>query len=193
MIKQVTVFAASSARVAEKYLIAAEETAGVLSAAGVGIIYGGGAIGLMGRLADRVILCKGTITGIIPRFMIEAEWAHKGISRLKIVDTMHERKKAFLEDTDAVVALPGGTGTLEELFEVITLKRLGMFTRPIIIINTGGYYDPLFEMLEKMITEHFLRPEHKKMWTAIDHPSVLMDAIREAPGWDASAIKYAAV
>lgn len=193
MIEQVTVFAASSRRVPARYLQAAEETARVLAANGVKVIYGGGSLGLMGSLANRMISEGGYIRGIIPRFMIDAEWAHQGLNELVVVETMHERKRAFLEATDAVIALPGGTGTLEELMESITLKRLGMLTCPIVLINTGGFYDPLLSFLEKMVEEHFLRPEHRRMWTVTDRPENLMEAIRSSDGWDSSAIGFALV
>jgi len=193
MIEQVTVFAASSRRVPSRYLQAAEETARVLAANGVKVIYGGGSLGLMGSLADRMIREGGYIRGVIPRFMIDAEWAHLGLNELVVVETMHERKRAFLEATDAVIALPGGTGTLEELMESITLKRLGMLTCPIVLINTDGFYDPLLSFFEKMVEEHFLRPEHRRMWTVTDRPENLMEAIRSSDGWDSSAIGFALV
>ncbi len=193
MIEQVTVFAASSRRVPARYLQAAEDTASVLAANGVKVIYGGGSLGLMGSLANRMIREGGYIRGIIPRFMIDAEWAHQGLNELVVVETMHERKRAFLEATDAVIALPGGTGTLEELMESITLKRLGMLTCPIVLINTDGFYDPLLSFLGKMVEEHFLRPEHQRMWTVTDRPENLMEAIRSSDAWDSSAIGFALV
>jgi len=193
MIKAVTVFAASSRKVPEKYLLAADETARVLAGGHITVIYGGGSLGLMGRLADTMLNEGGYIKGIIPRFMIDAEWAHTGITELEVVETMHDRKRAFLENTDAVIALPGGTGTLEELLETITLKRLGLFTRPIVILNTDGFYDLFLEQLDKMIREKFLRPEHRRMWTVVQQPRELVEAMENAPGWDSSAIGFAAV
>ncbi len=193
MIQTVTIYAASSQKVPEKYLLAAAETARVLASQQIRVIYGGGSLGLMGRLADTMLALGGQITGIIPRFMIEAEWAHPGLDELKVVETMHERKQAFLEGTDAVIALPGGTGTLEELLETLTLKRLGLFTRPVLIMNTDGFYDPLFSLLDQMIEERFLRPEHRNMWTVVENPAGLMEGLRSAPAWDSSAIGFAAV
>jgi uncharacterized protein (TIGR00730 family) len=112
---------------------------------------------------------------------------------MRVVPDMHTRKRAFLEGTGAIVALPGGCGTFEELLEAITWKRLGLITCPILIVNTGGYYDPLIAMLDRSVEENFMRPEHRDMWTVIDHPSQMMHAIANAPGWDKNAIGFAAV
>jgi uncharacterized protein (TIGR00730 family) len=106
---------------------------------------------------------------------------------------MHERKAKFLENIDALIALPGGTGTLEELLEAITLKRLGQFTKPIIILNTNGYYDPLILMLERCVEEKFLRPIHAEMWTFVHQPEEVMSAINQSMEWDENAISFAAV
>ena len=106
---------------------------------------------------------------------------------------MHERKRLMLENIDALVALPGGSGTLEELLEAITLKRLGKFTEPIVILNTNKYYDPLKEMLEKSIREGFMFDKHKEMWAFVDHPEDVLPSIESFPEWDKGAIKFAAV
>jgi uncharacterized protein (TIGR00730 family) len=125
--------------------------------------------------------------------MMDVEWGHKHIDQLIQVADMHERKKKLIEDVDAVVILPGGSGTLEEAMEVFTLKRLGKFTKPIIFINTDGFYDGLFELFDKMIEEKFLRDEHRGIWTSIDHPDGLIQAINNSPTWDENAINIAAV
>ncbi len=113
----------------------------------VAVVFGGGGHGLMGCLADRVVERGGRIVGIMPHFMREMEWNHKQLDETVFVDDMHERKKRLLRNSDALIALPGGCGTMEELLEAITLKRLGQFTRPIVILNTDGFYDPLLDML----------------------------------------------
>ena len=136
-IKKICVYCASSAKVDKSYFEATEELALELIKENIEVIYGGGAIGLMGKLADTIIENNGKIKGIMPEFMNEVEWAHKGVSDFEFTETMHERKSKFLEGIDGLVALPGGTGTLEELFEAITLKRLGQFTKPIIILLTN--------------------------------------------------------
>lgn len=191
--KKITVFCASSDKLEEKYFAATQWIGEILVEHDFTVIYGGGAKGLMGKLADTVIENKGTIIGIMPKFMQKVEWQHNGISELILTKDMHERKRKFLEDTDALVTLPGGCGTLEELLEAITLKRLGVFINPIIILNVDGYYDPLIAMLESCINEKFMRSEHREIWTVIQHPEELIDAINNAPVWKHSAIDFAAV
>lgn len=193
MISKVCVFCASSHKVDQKYFDIATKTAQTLVKNNITTVYGGGAVGLMGKLADTVLELNGDVIGIIPSFMMEVEWGHKKISKLIQVKDMHERKKKLVEDIDAVVVLPGGSGTLEEAMEVITLKRLGKFTKPIIFINTDGFYDSLFQLFDKMIEEKFMRKEHKNIWTSIDTPEDIITAIKSAPAWDESAIKIAAV
>lgn len=190
---RICVYCASSSRIPEAYFEATQTLATLLVQEGVSVVYGGGRHGLMGRLADTVLACGGNIRGIMPHFMNEVEWAHKGVTDLEFTQTMHERKSRFLEGVDALIALPGGTGTMEELLEAITLKRLGQFTKPIVILNTAGYYDPLCTMLERCIAEQFLRPIHAEMWSFVRHPVEVLPAIRQAMAWDANAISFAAL
>jgi hypothetical protein len=190
---RICVYCASSAKIDEIYFEATERLAKILVNSGVQVIYGGGGHGLMGKLADTVLAQGGQIKGIMPQFMNEVEWAHKKVTDFEFTNTMHERKAKFLENIDALIALPGGTGTLEELLEAITLKRLGQFTKPIIILNTNGYYDPLIQMLERCIEEKFLRPIHAEMWTFVHQPEEVMPAINQSMEWDENAITFAAV
>ena len=185
------VYCASSGRISQVYFDATARLARELVKAGVFVIYGGGASGLMGKLADTVLAEGGKIRGVIPRFMDKIEWTHPGITEVVLTETMHQRKMEFLDGTDALVALPGGTGTLEELLEAITLKRLGLLTIPIVILNTGGYYDPLREMFEKAIRENFMRDKHRQMWTFVDEPEEVLPAIHGAAAWDKDAIRFA--
>ena len=190
---RICVYCASSAKIDETYFEATERLAKILVNSGVQVIYGGGGHGLMGKLADTVLAQGGQIKGIMPQFMNEVEWAHKKVTDFEFTNTMHERKAKFLENIDALIALPGGTGTLEELLEAITLKRLGQFTKPIIILNTNGYYDPLIQMLERCVEEKFLRPIHAEMWTFVHQPEEVMSAINQSMEWDKNAISFAAV
>lgn len=192
-INKVTVYCASSAKLEAKYFEATQQIGTILAQHNITVIYGGGAVGLMGKLADTIIEQEGTIIGVMPRFMHQVEWQHEGITELILTKDMHERKKRFMEDTDALLALPGGCGTLEELLEAITLKRLGVFVKPIILFNQDGFYDPLIEMLNRCISEKFMRTVHRDIWTVIEHPEELIDAIHNAPDWDHSAIDFAAV
>ena len=190
---RICIYCASSAKIDEIYFEATERLAKILVNSGVQVIYGGGGHGLMGKLADIVLAHGGQIKGIMPQFMNEVEWAHKSVTDIEFTKTMHERKSKFLENIDALIALPGGTGTLEELLEAITLKRLGQFTKPIIILNTNGYYDPLIQMLERCVEEKFLRPIHAEMWTFVHQPEEVMSAINQSMEWDENAISFAAV
>ncbi|MCG8411503.1 MAG: TIGR00730 family Rossman fold protein [Bacteroidales bacterium] len=193
MINRVCVFCASSQKVAPKYFNVAESVAKVFADNNITTIYGGGAVGLMGRLADVAMRNHGEVIGIMPSFMMDVEWGHKNITELIIVKDMHERKKKLIENIDAVVVLPGGSGTLEEVMEVITLKRLGKFVKPIVFVNTDGYYNSLFDLFDKMIEEKFMRNEHRAMWSCVDNPCNIVEAIKLAPQWNDSAIKIAAV
>ncbi|HPX05493.1 MAG TPA: TIGR00730 family Rossman fold protein [Tenuifilaceae bacterium] len=190
---RICVFCASSAKVDKAYFDATKRLAEILAKQNHTIVYGGGSAGLMGCLADTALLHGGDVEGILPRFMDKVEWGHKEINRMILVDDMRERKKLLTENVDAVVTLPGGCGTLEELMEVFTLKRLGKFTKPIIVLNTKDYYKHLNLLVEQMISEHFLRQEHRQIWQLVNEPEDILPAITNAPKWDSSAINFAAV
>lgn len=188
---KICVYCASSARVDKVYFDATERLAKEFVRAGIEVVYGGGAVGLMGKLADTIIDQGGKIKGIMPKFMNEVEWAHKQVADFEFTDTMHERKARFLQDIDGLVTLPGGSGTLEELLEAITLKRLGQFIKPIVILNTNGFYDPLRQMLEKCVSEHFMSEKHLQMWTFVNEPEAVIQGILAAAPWDTDAINFA--
>jgi len=188
---RICVYCASSATINKKYFEATEALANDFVDNDIEVICGGGEGGLMGQLADTILSRKGKIKGIMPRFMKEVEWAHKGIRDFEVTETRHERKAKLIEDIDGLVTLAGGSGTLEELFETITLKRLGQFTKPIIILNTDGYYDPLKAMLNKTIAENFMHEKHSEMWTFVDLPEQVIPAIKKAAKWDETAIDFA--
>ncbi len=193
MEKNVTVYCASSPGVPLHYFEAAEKMTELLVSEGYGLLYGGGATGLMGCVADTALRMNGRIKGIIPHFMIEVEWEHKGVTDMVHVDTMHQRKALLITNTSAVVVLPGGTGTLEELYEVVSLKKLGQFPHPIVLLNTGGYFDPLLEMAQKMADENFMRPEHLAIWDVPDTPEGVLAAIRNHRPWGPEVIDFAAI
>lgn len=188
-----TVYCASSRKVDQKYFEATNALADELLSRNARVIYGGGAVGLMGALANRYLEKHGHITGIIPEFMVKVEWAHPQVHDLHIVRDMHERKKKLIQGTDAVIALPGGTGTLEELSEVITLKRLGKFPKPVILVNTDGFYTPFDNFLKKMANEKFLSQEHLDMWKLIDEPSEFWSVYENFPDWGSYSIDKAQV
>lgn len=169
-IRSVCVYCASSTRIDPVYVAAAAKLGTILGERGLRVINGAGSIGLMRVVSDAVLQSGGQVTGVIPRFMVENGWGHIGLTELIEVETMHERKQIMADLSDAAIALPGGCGTLEELLEVITWKQLGLYKKPIIILNTNGYYDPLLDFFYKAIDEQFMRPEHAAMWSVADTP-----------------------
>lgn len=179
----VCVFASSSSRIDERFAEAAAELGTLFAGSGINVIYGGGGIGLMGVLADAVMEKGGTITGVIPSFMNDEGWGHPHVREMIVTDDMGERKKNMFARADAVVALPGGIGTLEELTEAITLKQLGLFKGPVIILNTLNFYDPLIYLLELMIKGNFMRDEHKGMWNVASSPEEVIDLLSNNKGW----------
>jgi hypothetical protein len=151
---------------------------------GISVVFGGGSSGLMGQLADSMLEAGGNIKGIMPQFMNEVEWGHRGVSDFVYTQTMHERKSKFLEGTVALVALPGGTGTYEELFEAITLKKLGQFSKPIIILNTRGYYEPFRLLMDHAIREKFMALDHQEIWQIVNEPEEVLSAIKNSQEWN---------
>jgi uncharacterized protein (TIGR00730 family) len=189
----ICVYCASSTQVKPVYFEATARLSRIFALANLSVVYGGGSKGLMGQLANSTLEAGGKITGVIPRFMCDVEWNHNGLTELILVDTMHERKEKMAVMADAIVALPGGCGTLEELLEVITWKRLGIFTKPIVIVNVEGYFDDLVSMLNRAVDEHFMRIEHHKMWEVVQTPEEVLDAIQNSVNWDSTARSFAAL
>jgi uncharacterized protein (TIGR00730 family) len=181
---QVCVYCASSAQIHPEYFSATEALSKAFVEHGFSVVFGGGSSGLMGKLADSVLEAGGNIKGIMPQFMNEVEWGHRGVSDFVYTQTMHERKAKFLEGTDALVALPGGSGTYEELFEAITLKKLGQFTKPIVILNTRGYFEPFRELMQRAIEENFVAEDHQEIWKIVDRPEDVVPTILATPKWD---------
>lgn len=187
------VYCASSNQADPRFRKAAFHLGEILAKAGHSIVYGGGSAGSMGAVADGALSQGGEVTGILPRFMADLEWGHPGLTHLELVSDMRERKHRLLTGSDAVVALPGGCGTLEELFEALTLKRLGLYLNPIILLDTLGYWQPLEAFLRQTIEQHFMNPEHARMWSRAADPEDVLPAIASAPVWDAHARERAVV
>jgi uncharacterized protein (TIGR00730 family) len=181
---QVCVYCASSAQIHPDYFSATEALSKSFVEHGFSVVFGGGSSGLMGKLADAVLEAGGNIKGIMPQFMNEVEWGHRGVSDFVYTQTMHERKAKFLEGTDALVALPGGSGTFEELFEAITLKKLGQFTKPIVILNTRGYFEPFRQLMQRAVEENFVAEDHQEIWKIVDRPEDVVPTILATPKWD---------
>lgn len=190
---RICIYAASSPQAAPEFLAAARQLGEILADKQCSIVYGGGSQGLMGAVADGALSRGGQVIGILPKFMADLEWGHPGLTHLDLVEDMRERKHKLLTGSDAVVALPGGCGTLEELFEAITLKRLGLYFNPIILLNTRNFYAGLQTFMDHVIEERFLNPEHAQMWSLADAPDDVLPAIRATPKWREDARDYAIV
>lgn len=189
----ITVYSASSGQVPDRYVEAARTLGRLIARGGHTLVNGAGRTGLMGACADACLAAGGEAVGVIPSFMIEQGWQHTGMTRLEVTPDMHRRKERMAELGDACIALPGGVGTLEELLEIITWKQLGLYVKPIVILNTGGYYDPLLAQLEGAVAEHFMRARHRDIWGVADTPGDALRMARETPLWDTSVRKFAAL
>ena len=192
-INSVCVYSASSTKIDEVYFNAARQLGQLLAKRRIRLINGAGSIGLMRSVADAVLENGGEVTGVIPKFMVEQGWHHTGLSKLVEVESMHDRKQLMADLSDAVIALPGGCGTLEELLEIITWKQLGLYLNPIVILNTNGFFDPLLDMLTRAIDENFMRRQHGEIWHVATTPEEAVELIYTVPVWDASIRKFAAI
>ncbi len=181
----VCVYCGAAGAVDEVYRNAAEAFGAQAAEQGLHLVYGGGRIGLMGLVADSALAAGGTVTGIIPRFLAEYEVEHQGLSELIVVETMHERKQAMVERADAFVVLPGGLGTLDETFEILTWKQLGLHSRPIVLLNIDGYWDPLLALIDHMIGANFAKPAHADLFcvsTSVAGALAILRAARTGVG-----------
>ncbi|RQH86978.1 TIGR00730 family Rossman fold protein [Pseudomonas aeruginosa] len=187
-LRSVCVFCGASPGASPVYQEAAMALGRHLAERGLTLVYGGGAVGLMGTVADAALAAGGEVIGIIPQSLQEAEIGHKGLTRLEVVDGMHARKARMAELADAFVALPGGLGTLEELFEVWTWGQLGYHAKPLGLLEVNGFYDPLLTFLDHLVDERFVRAEHRGMLQRGASPEALLDALAAwtpsvAPKW----------
>lgn len=192
-INSVCVYSASSTKIDPVYFTAAETLGRLLTDHHIRLINGAGSIGLMRSVADAVLANGGEVTGVIPHFMVEQGWQHKGLTEMIEVENMHQRKQKMADLSDAIIALPGGCGTLEELLEIITWKQLGLYLNPIVILNTNGYFDPLLTMLQRAVDENFMREQHGAIWHVASTPQEAIDLIHTTPIWDSSIRKFAAI
>lgn len=175
--KRVCVFAGSSAGSQPEYRTVAEELGRVLAAREIGLVYGGAQIGLMGVVADAVLAARGQVTGVIPAALVAKEIAHSGLADLRVVGSMHERKAVMADLADAFIALPGGWGTLEEFFEMLTWGQLGLHQKACGLLNARGYFDRLLSFLEHSIAEGFVRRQSRSMISVADSPGDLLDQL----------------
>lgn len=189
----ICVYAASSGSAAETFLSAARDLGAEMGRRGHALINGAGRTGLMGASADACMSAGGEAVGVIPRFMIEQGWQHPAMSRLIITEDMHRRKETMAELSDGCIALPGGVGTLEELLEIITWKQLGLYLKPIVVLNTDNYFGPLLQQLDAAVAASFMRPVHSSIWRVATTPKEAVDLVETTPLWDTSVRKFAAL
>ena len=193
ILKSVCVYCASSTKIDTVYFEAASELGRLLGERKLRVINGAGSIGLMRTVSDATLAAGGSAVGVIPHFMVEQNWHHSGLTELIEVETMHERKQLMADLSDAIIALPGGCGTLEELLEAITWKQLGLYLNPIVILNTNSYFDPLLAMFQQAVDKEFMRSQHLKLWAIAKTPQEAVDLIYSEPKWDKNVRKFAAI
>lgn len=191
MIRNLTVYAASSTQVKDVYFTAAARMGQIIAENNIRLVYGAGKVGLMGAIADAVLAGGGEVTGVIPEFMVSQGWYNDRLTETIVTRTMHERKTIICEKADAMLALPGGIGTFEELLECLSWKQLGLHTKPVVILNTDGYYDDLLRCLDRMVEERFMRDLHKDMYRVVATPEEVIPAILTSAPWDTSYRKQA--
>ena len=184
-LRRVAVFCGSNSGTDPIYAATARRLGQIFLDRGLGLVYGGGNVGLMGILADTLLEGDGEVLGVIPRTLVEWEVAHHGITELTVVETMHERKQMMYDLADAIIALPGGIGTFDELFEAFTWNQLGYLSEPCGLLNVHGYYDPLVEMLDSMVAKGFLKEGTRQFLAVDDDPIRLLDRLAEARKPDA--------
>lgn len=175
--KSICIFTGSSLGTKPRYLAAAQELGRAIAARGMGVVYGGATIGLMGGVADACLEAGGPVIGVIPRALADLEVAHTGLTELHIVGSMHERKALMAQRSDGFIALPGGLGTLDELFEIWTWAQLGEHQKPVALLNVKGFFDPLLTYLDSVVEEGFIKPEHRKMLIVAGTADETLDAM----------------
>lgn len=190
---KIAVYCASSTKIHPDFFEAASQLGRELGRRDLELVNGAGRMGLMAATSDACLAAGGRVTGVIPTFMVEQGWHHTGLTHLIETKDMHQRKQTIANISDGCIALPGGCGTLEELMEVITWKQLGLYLKPIVILNTRNYYDPLLEQLQHGIDEHFMGARHAEIWRVAATPEEAIDLVLSTPLWDASVRKFAAI
>lgn len=179
--RKACVFCASSTKVPQYYLDEATALGERLVAEGWGLVYGGGSVGLMGAVADAMLAKGGEVVGVIPHFMKEVEWDHKGVADMRLTDTMSERKQMMISMSDAIIVLPGSTGTLDELFEAVSDKKLGLLSQPIVLLNSDGFYDHTIAQLKLMVDKQFMTQKHMDVLCEAKSIDEVIQIINAAP------------
>ena len=178
---KICVFTGSRHGARTDYADAAKQLGRELVARSYGLVYGGGNVGLMTVIADTVLELNGHVTGVIPDSLVSKEVAHQGLTDLRVVQSMHERKALMAELSDGFIAMPGGIGTMEEFFEVLSWAQLGIHEKPCALLNVCGYYDPLIQFLDRAVTEDFIKPKHRALLIVESEPAKLLDRFATLP------------
>lgn len=192
-IQSIAVYCSSSNKLRPSFIDAAELLGGLMALNGIRLVYGDGGIGLMAAVARGALNNGGEVIGVIPQFMVDQGWNNPHSTQTIITQTMHERKATICDMSDAMVALPGGIGTFEELLECLTWKQLGLHQNPVVLLNIDGYYDRLLACIDLMVEEQMMRPIHKQMYIVVDTPEEVIPAIMNAEEWDPNTRRLAAI
>lgn len=190
-LKNIAVYCASSTRLREEYYAAARRFGELLAQEHLTLVFGAGNMGVMGAVADGVVAAGGEMIGVIPQFMVEKDWHHKQCTELIVTKGMSDRKQTIERISDALVALPGGIGTLDELSEALVNKQLGLHSLPIVILNTNHFYDPFLHLMDHYLEEKLMNPIFRDMFIVVDEPEEVIPAIKNAPVWNQENIKHA--
>ena len=192
-VSSISVYCASSSKIDPVYMEEAYKVGQLLARAGITLINGAGNMGLMKASSDGCLEAGGRAVGIIPGFMIAEGWCHQGMGEIIETPDMHIRQQKMAEAGDAAIVLPGGCGSMAELFELITWKQLGLYLKPIVILNTKGYYDALLQQLEQAAEEQFMRKEHLQIWRVAQTAEEAVQLATSTPMWDTNVRRFAAV
>ena len=192
-VSRISVYCASSSKIDPAYMEEAYKVGHLLARAGITLINGAGNMGLMKASSDGCLEAGGRAVGIIPGFMIAEGWCHQGMSEIIETPDMHIRQQKMAEAGDAAIVLPGGCGSMAELFELITWKQLGLYLKPIVILNTKGYYDALLKQLDQAAEEQFMRKEHLQIWRVAQTAEEAVQLATSTPMWDTNVRRFAAV
>lgn len=192
-IKRICIYCASSTQIDPAYFEAAQKLGRLMAEKSIAVVNGAGSMGLMKASADGCLQAGGEAIGVIPTFMIEEGWCHQGMTQIVETPDMHIRQQKMAELSDAGIVLPGGCGTMAELMELVTWKQLGLYLKPLVILNTNGYYDQLLQFMNKMADEHFMRQQHTAIWQVASTPEEALQLVLNTPEWDTNIRRFAAI
>lgn len=192
-VESICVYCASSTQIDKRYFQEAHELGRLMGQRGITLVNGAGSMGLMAASADGCLEVGGKAIGIIPTFMVEAGWCHQGMTQIIETTDIHQRQEKMAELTDGAIVLPGGCGTFAELMELITWKQLGIYLKPIVLLNTNGYYEPLLRVLHQAADQNFMRQQHTAIWQVADTPEEAIEMILNTPLWDPEIRRFAKI